>query len=96
MIGFLKRLDHEIPLITHPKTFGAKLKIKPSLKYIGPPFRPSKVEASGGVLLLARNPVVIAKGIMTSGEIERNVSLRTSYEKAWRSWSVQDHKIFLL
>jgi len=40
------------------------------------------------VLLLARNPVTIAKGVMTSGEIERGVA----YEKVEDFWSVEEEK----
>jgi hypothetical protein len=44
------------------------------------------VEASGGVMLLARNPVVTAKDIVTSGEIERNVL----YKKVEDFWTVNE------
>jgi len=77
LVGVLKELGKKVPVIAHPEVFGLKLKLHPSLKYIGSPFKPSEVEASGGVLLLARNPVTIAKGVLTSGEIERGVA----YEK---------------
>ena len=86
LIGILKQIDKEVPVIAHPEVFGLKLKLVPSLKYIGSPCKPSEVEASGGVLLLARNPVTIARGIMTSGEIERNVA----YEKVEDFWTVED------
>jgi len=77
LVGILKQIDKEVPVVAHPKVFGLKLKLDPNLKYIGSPFKPSEVEASGGVLLLARNPVTIAKGVVTSGEVERGVA----YEK---------------
>jgi len=77
LVGVLKQMGKEVPVVAHPEVFGLKLKLDPNLKYIGSPFKPSEVEASGGVLLLARNPVTMAKGVMTSGEIERSVA----YEK---------------
>jgi len=86
LVGILKRMNKEVPVIAHPKVFGLKLKFDPSLKYIGSPHKPSEVEASGGVLLLARNPVTIAKGIMTSGEIDRDVA----YEKVEDFWAIED------
>ena len=86
LVGILKQIDKEVPVIAHPEVFGLKLKLVPNLKYIGSPHKPSEVEASGGVLLLARNPVTIAKGIMTSGEIERNVA----YEKVEDFWTVEN------
>lgn len=83
LIGVLECIDKKIPVIAHPKIFDAKLKLDPNLRYIGPPFKPSEVEASGGVMLLARNPVVIRKGVMTTGEIERGVA----YEKVEGFWT---------
>lgn len=84
LIGILEHIGKKIPVIAHPKAFGVKLKLEPNLKYIGSPFKPIEVEASDGVILLARNPVTIMEGIMTSGEIERN----TPYEKVRGFWTI--------
>jgi len=88
LVGVLKQIGKEVPVIAHPEVFGLKLKLDPKLKYIGSPFKPSEVEASGGVLLLARNPVTIAKGVMTSGEIERGVT----YEKVKGFLAIEGEK----
>jgi 7,8-dihydropterin-6-yl-methyl-4-(beta-D-ribofuranosyl)aminobenzene 5'-phosphate synthase len=85
LVGILKQMDKEVPVVAHPKVFGLKLKLDPNLKHIGSPFKPSEVEASGGVLLLAHNPVTIAKGVLTSGEIERGVA----YEKVEDFWAIE-------
>lgn len=84
LVPILKHVGKKIPVIAHPKVFGVKLKLEPNLKYIGSSFKPTEVEASGGVILLARNPVIIMKGVMTSGEVERN----TPYEKVRGFWTI--------
>lgn len=84
LVGILKHIGEKVLVIAHPKVFDVKLKLKPSLKYIGIPFNLAEVEASGGVMLMARNPVTIMKGVMTSGEIERN----TPYEKVKGFWTI--------
>ena len=89
LVGILEHIDKKVPMIAHPKVFGMKLKIDPTLKYIGSPFKPSEVEASGGVMLLARNPVTLAKGIITSGEIERGIA----YEEVRDFWTIEGEKL---
>ena len=86
LIGVLEKIGKSIPIIAHPEVFNLKLKIAPILKYIGSPFKPSTVESSGGTLLLAKNPVIIAKGILTTGEIERV----TPFERPRGFWTVDD------
>ena len=88
LIGILKSINKKIPVIAHPQIFDAKLKLKPAVKLIGAPFKPTDVEASGGVLLLARNSVTIAKGIITTGEIERV----TTFEKVEEYWTINEER----
>lgn len=88
LIGILKSINKKIPVIAHPQVFDAKLKLKPAVKLIGAPFKPTDVEASGGVLLLARNSITIAKGIITTGEIERE----TPFEKAEEYWTINEER----
>jgi 7,8-dihydropterin-6-yl-methyl-4-(beta-D-ribofuranosyl)aminobenzene 5'-phosphate synthase len=88
LVGVLKQIGKKVPVIAHPNVFEVKLKIEPTLKYIGAPFKPSEVEASGGVTLPARNPVIIMEGVMTSGEVERNMP----YEKVEGFWTIEGEK----
>lgn len=88
LVGVLKHIGKKVLVVAHPKVFDVKLKIGPSLKYIGSPFKQSEVDASGGVILPARNPVTIMKGVTTSGEIERNIP----YEKAKGFWTIDEEK----
>jgi len=88
LLPILKRSSRCIPVVTHPKVFGPKFAFKPNLKFIGPDLDQSSVKAAGGILVLARNPVMIAAGVTTSGEIARE----TGFEKTEGFWTVQDDR----
>lgn len=88
LIGVLKRINKRILVIAHPNIFEIKLKLDPTIRYIGPPFKQSDVESADGIMLLARNPVTIAKEVMTSGEIERI----TPFEKTEGFWTVSEER----
>jgi 7,8-dihydropterin-6-yl-methyl-4-(beta-D-ribofuranosyl)aminobenzene 5'-phosphate synthase len=88
LIGIVKSIKKRVPVIAHPQIFAAKLKLKPAIKFIGAPFKPTEVEDSGGVLLLARNPITIAKDVMTTGEIERT----TTFEKVKEYWTINEER----
>jgi 7,8-dihydropterin-6-yl-methyl-4-(beta-D-ribofuranosyl)aminobenzene 5'-phosphate synthase len=77
IIGILRRIGKKVPLIAHPSIFEPKLKVEPYLKYIGLPFTPSTVEVAGGIILCAKSNIDLAKGVMTSGQVERS----TTFEK---------------
>jgi 7,8-dihydropterin-6-yl-methyl-4-(beta-D-ribofuranosyl)aminobenzene 5'-phosphate synthase len=88
LLQILKRSSRGIPIVAHPKVFGAKFAFKPNLQFIGPDFDQSSVKAAGGILVLARNPVMIAAGVTTSGEIGRD----TNFEKTEGFWTVEDDR----
>ena len=86
LIEALKRMEKGIPVVAHPKIFDPKFKVKPSLRFIGASFKPSDVEAAGGMPLLVVSPVKIAEGIMATGEVERKVV----FEKVEGFWTVDN------
>jgi 7,8-dihydropterin-6-yl-methyl-4-(beta-D-ribofuranosyl)aminobenzene 5'-phosphate synthase len=86
LIEALKQMKKRVPIIGHPTVFSPKLKIMPHLKFIGAPFIASEVESVGGILLLATDPVKIADGITTTGEVPR----RTAFETVRGFWTVQN------
>ena len=88
LLQILKRSSRHIPIVAHPKVFGPKFAFKPNLQFIGPDFDQSLVKAAGGILVLARNPVMIAAGVTTSGEIARE----TDFEKTEGFWTVEDDR----
>ena len=88
LLQILKRSNRRIPIVAHPKVFGPKFAFKPNLQFIGPDFDQSSVKAAGGILVLARNPVMIAAGVTTSGEIGRD----TNFEKTEGFWTVEDDR----
>jgi len=86
LIETLKRMKKRVPVIGHPTVFDPKLSLMPHLRLIGAPFRVSDVEAVGGVPLLAADPVKIADGIATTGEVPRI----TAFESVRGFWAVHN------
>lgn len=84
LLEVLRRIGRQTLVVAHPKIFDLKLRCRPSLKLIGSPFRSPDVEKAGGVMLYARNPVTLAEGTSTSGEIGREVA----FEKVDGFWTV--------
>jgi 7,8-dihydropterin-6-yl-methyl-4-(beta-D-ribofuranosyl)aminobenzene 5'-phosphate synthase len=77
LISSLKQVNKRIPVVGHSTLFEPKFSLMPHLRSIGAPVGVTSVEAAGGVPLLADNPVQIADGIITTGEVPR----LTSFEK---------------
>ncbi len=88
LIGVLKRVNKRIPVLAHPDIFSPKFKSKPFLKFIGIPFSQGEAEESGAVMKYARNPVAIAEGFMTTGEIIRE----TTFEKTAGFCTTNDNR----
>jgi len=86
--GLLDILKHNggwTPVVAHPNVFSPKFAFKPNLRFIGPNFDHESVVAAGGRPLLARNPVTLASGVMTTGE----VASETDFEKTQGFWTVE-------
>jgi len=86
LLEALKRMKKRVPVIGHPTVFEPKLSLMPHLRLIGAPFRVSDVEAVGGVPLLVADPVKIADGIATTGEVPRI----TAFERVTGFWTVHN------
>jgi 7,8-dihydropterin-6-yl-methyl-4-(beta-D-ribofuranosyl)aminobenzene 5'-phosphate synthase len=86
LIEALKRMKKRVPVIGHPTLFDPKLKLMPHLRLIGAPVKLSDIESTGGVPLLVTNPVKIAKGITTTGEVPR----KTGFESISGFWTVHN------
>jgi 7,8-dihydropterin-6-yl-methyl-4-(beta-D-ribofuranosyl)aminobenzene 5'-phosphate synthase len=86
LIKILKHIEKRVPVIGHPTLFNPKLKIMPSLKFIGSSFNMSNVESAGGIPLLATNPIKIAGGITTTGEVPR----LTTFEDISGFWTIKN------
>ncbi len=88
LIVALKQTKKRVPVIAHPTVFDPKLKIMPYLRLIGAPFKSSVVESAGGVPLLATDPVKIADGITTTGEVPR----MTNFESVRGFWTIHNRR----
>jgi 7,8-dihydropterin-6-yl-methyl-4-(beta-D-ribofuranosyl)aminobenzene 5'-phosphate synthase len=71
LIGVLNRMNRRVPVLAHPEIFTPKLKSRPFLKFIGPPFSQAQAESAGAVMLYSKSSVVLAPGLMTTGEVGR-------------------------
>ncbi len=89
LLGTLKKIEKRVLVIAHPKIFDPKLKIMPHLRFIGTPCNSSDVESAGGVTILATDPVKIANGITTTGEIPRT----TDFEKIGGFLTVHNNRL---
>jgi 7,8-dihydropterin-6-yl-methyl-4-(beta-D-ribofuranosyl)aminobenzene 5'-phosphate synthase len=78
LFGVLVRAGRRIPVLAHPDIQSPKLKTRPFLKYIGPPFTAQQAESAGAVMLYSKTSIKLAEGIFTTGEVQRD----TSFEKA--------------
>jgi 7,8-dihydropterin-6-yl-methyl-4-(beta-D-ribofuranosyl)aminobenzene 5'-phosphate synthase len=88
LLGLLREMKKNIPVIAHPNVFSPNFKIIPSLKYIGSPFKLFEIEPFVGILLLAKNSVKVAEGVLTTGEIERI----TNYERPQGFWTIENER----
>jgi 7,8-dihydropterin-6-yl-methyl-4-(beta-D-ribofuranosyl)aminobenzene 5'-phosphate synthase len=86
LMGILQRVNGRVCILAHPGIFAPKLKARPALKFIGLPFSRTELEAAGAIMLEAREPVAVAPGVMTTGEVPR----LESFEKVEGFWTVKD------
>ena len=70
----LKKIGkRNLPVVAHPAIYRSVFAATPRLRYTGidPRDFPGSVEENGGVLFLSKDPVTLAEGLVTTGEIER-------------------------
>jgi 7,8-dihydropterin-6-yl-methyl-4-(beta-D-ribofuranosyl)aminobenzene 5'-phosphate synthase len=88
LVAVLQQISKQVPIIGHPTVFSPKLSVMPHLRLIGAPFQACDIESTNGVPLLARNPVKITNGIITTGQVPRI----TSFEKVRGFWAIHKEK----
>ena len=86
LMAVLQQRKERVPVLCHPQLFAPKLKDRPSLKFIGPPFTRNQAEEEGAIILECRGPVPIAPGITATGEIPR----REAFEVVEGFWTFRD------
>jgi 7,8-dihydropterin-6-yl-methyl-4-(beta-D-ribofuranosyl)aminobenzene 5'-phosphate synthase len=86
LMGVLQRVNGRVCVLAHPDIFAPKLKERPTLQFIGPPFTRTQAEAAGAIMLDCQGPAAVAPGVMTTGEVPR---LET-FEKVEGFWTVKD------
>jgi 7,8-dihydropterin-6-yl-methyl-4-(beta-D-ribofuranosyl)aminobenzene 5'-phosphate synthase len=63
----------DLPVIAHPESFRLNFVTEPYLRHVGFTSGDSrtKIEEAGGLLFLSRDPLQIAAGLVTTGEVPR-------------------------
>lgn len=80
IVGVLEAIGGPRPLLVHPDAFIPRYIALPTthaMPYINLGFGEREIEAAGGRVMMARGPVPVALGAMTSGEVERTVDFET-------------------
>ncbi|RLE51881.1 MAG: MBL fold metallo-hydrolase [Candidatus Methanomethylicota archaeon] len=70
LIEALKLTSKKTPVVAHPHCFNPKFAVDPKIRYNGIPFTQNEVMKYGN-LILAKNPVKLSPGILTTGEVPR-------------------------
>ena len=71
LIGVLKSIGKEVPIVAHEDIFRPHLVVEPMLKHVGIGKDIIKEsEENGGYWILTREPVKLMRGITTTGEIQ--------------------------
>ncbi len=86
LMGVLQRLNERVCVLAHPDIFAPKLKARPALEFIGLPFSRTELDAAGAIMLDCQGPVIVAPGVMTTGEVPRI----ETFEKVEGFWTVKD------
>ena len=75
----LQRIRRRVEIIGHPDIWAAKYDRRENRpeRYIGIPFQKTELESLGARFHLSREPVVLADGIMTTGELPMKAEFET-------------------
>ncbi len=84
----LKQVKKRVPVIGHPTVFEPKLSMMPHLRLIGAPVTSSDILSASGVPVFASDPVKIANGITTTGEVPRI----SAFETVRGFWTVHNQR----
>lgn len=66
-----RRTSRPLPLYAHPGAFEPKLKLSPQRREIGIPFTTEELEGAGFTIKRVTEPVSVAEGVLTTGEVPR-------------------------
>ncbi len=81
LLGILREMKKEVPVIAHPEIFKKAYAASPELRYIGAPLGlKESAEKLGAIWTLSKEPVQILPGVFTLGEIP--LEEREKWEKS--------------
>lgn len=71
LVGILKEIGRDTPVIAHPGLFRENYRLENSLKNIGIANEKEKILQNGGCPVLVKEPFEIVTGVISTGEVER-------------------------
>jgi 7,8-dihydropterin-6-yl-methyl-4-(beta-D-ribofuranosyl)aminobenzene 5'-phosphate synthase len=83
LVGMVKAIDKQnIPIIVHPDIFRTVIEMETGVWSIGLTTENTKenIEKEGGKWILSKEPMKLASGVMTSGEIERGFEKKVTLD----------------
>ncbi|MCF8011431.1 MAG: MBL fold metallo-hydrolase [Clostridiales bacterium] len=92
LVGLLKAVNKSVPVIAHPEIFRENCIFKPFLRNIGITEEngPGAVQAAGGRMFLTAEPFEIMPGVISTGEVPREVSFE---EQGIGTYNLVNHSI---
>ena len=91
LVGLLKAIDKEIPIIAHRDILRRSIAFDPYFKYVGIPCKKEDIISNKGNLILIDEPFKIIDGVLSTGQVERI----TDYEDTGvNHFNLIDGKVF--
>lgn len=92
LVGMLKEIDKEIPVVAHTSMFRENYIFKPYLRNIGVTRENSKeaIIENGGQLVLLDEPFNLMEGVISTGEVDRVVDFE---RQGIGTYNIEDGKI---
>ncbi|WP_053957631.1 MBL fold metallo-hydrolase [Inediibacterium massiliense] len=86
LVGILKEMDKETPIIAHPSLFRDTYSSKPFIHSIGISYenRKEEIVKYKGKLVLVNKPFSLMEGVLSTGEITRTTDFEKNYPNMYK------------
>ena len=97
LLGIMKEINKEIPIFAHPNIFKVSFATEPEFMYAGiPPLRggsKEEIKKLGGEWILSKDPIRLAPGIFTLGEIKKEEKVDFEKEVTIGLYKLENGKV---
>ncbi|WP_287197431.1 MULTISPECIES: MBL fold metallo-hydrolase [Thermococcus] len=97
LLGIMKKINKEIPILAHPNIFKVSFAMEPEFMYAGiPPLRggsKEEIEKLGGVWILSRDIIKLMPGVFTLGEITKEEKVEFERSTTISLYKLENGKI---